>query len=89
MNNKLATAQQERPVSPPFDAEAANCANYLSPKEAGEFLRCSANKLNQMRWKGTGPPYLKEGGRIVYFKPDLIRWRLAQRVVPRYSKVPQ
>lgn len=47
---------------------------YLLPKEAAYFLRCSPRTLTRYRAEGTGPRYHKHGGRILYAASSLREW---------------
>ncbi|MGB6230157.1 MAG: helix-turn-helix domain-containing protein [Litorimonas sp.] len=47
---------------------------YLTPEEAGAYLRLESQTLNNMRWKGLGPNYRKHGGKVVYHRDDLDAW---------------
>jgi hypothetical protein len=43
----------------------------LTTAEAAEYLRLKPHTLENMRWQGTGPPFLKLGGRVFYHRADL------------------
>ena len=48
---------------------------FLRPKEAAEMLRLSPSTLAKMRVYGTGPRYMKAGGKLVlYSLDDLKSW---------------
>lgn len=47
---------------------------YLRTHEAGRFLGLSGRTLEKHRVSGTGPAYLKIGGRVVYSVDDLRAW---------------
>lgn len=54
---------------------------WLSPPEAyfnqltvAPVVRCSTKTLEGNRWKGTGIPFRKVGGRVLYKKSDVIDW---------------
>lgn len=42
--------------------------------EAGRFLGLSARTLEKHRYCGSGPAYLRLGGRVVYKLDDLVAW---------------
>ena len=42
--------------------------------ETAEALRLSKHTLKNMRWNGTGPAFLKLGGRVFYHVDDLRAW---------------
>jgi hypothetical protein len=52
-------------------------SNLLTTTETAEGLRLKEHTLENMRWQGTGPPFLKLGGRVFYHTNDLRKW-LAQ-----------
>ena len=39
---------------------------YLTPKEAADLLRTTKAALAGRRCRDSGPPYIKEGNRILY-----------------------
>ena len=47
---------------------------FLVESEAAEVLRCSPKTLANKRHAGTGPPYLKTGGRVLYDHAAVIEW---------------
>lgn len=47
---------------------------YLRTPEAARFLGLSGRTLEKHRTYGTGPAYLKLGGRVVYSVEDLQAW---------------
>ena len=49
-------------------------SQLLTTAEAAEHLRLKAHTLENMRWQGTGPPFLKLGGRVFYHRADLKQW---------------
>lgn len=54
---------------------------YLLPAEAAFVLRVATKTLQQWRWQGKGPPYLKvAGGRIRYERAALDVWMAGQGV---------
>lgn len=56
------------------DLFAALPPRYLNTPEAARFLSLSSRTLEKHRVFGTGPAYLKLGGRVVYALEDLQRW---------------
>jgi predicted DNA-binding transcriptional regulator AlpA len=52
---------------------------YLRTPEAARFLGISHRTLERYRIAGTGPAYLKIGGRVVYRLADLEQWALSTR----------
>lgn len=41
------------------------------PEEAAEFLRTTPGVLQQLRFRGVGPRYVKSGRRVLYSWADL------------------
>lgn len=57
------------------ESEISNVARgYLRTNEAAQFLGLSGRTLEKHRVYGTGPRYLKLGGRVVYRIEDLREW---------------
>lgn len=49
-------------------------SQLLTTAEAAEFLRLKPHTLENMRWLGNGPVFLKLGGRVFYHIADLKKW---------------
>jgi predicted DNA-binding transcriptional regulator AlpA len=49
-------------------------ARYIRTQEAAQFLGLSRRTLEKHRVYGTGPQFLKLGGRVVYRIEDLHTW---------------
>ena len=64
-------------MSPALDQLDAR-ATTVSPVEAAERLGVERSTLDNWRWKGGGPRYLKVGGRVRYRLADLADWLDAQ-----------
>jgi hypothetical protein len=47
---------------------------YLTSKEVAELRRKSESSLSQERKRGTGPPYIHDGGRVLYPADELQEW---------------
>lgn len=47
---------------------------FLTIDETANLMRVNRRTLDNHRWKKTGPPYRRHGGRIVYHRDDVIRW---------------
>ncbi len=56
------------------DTTTAIPPRYLCTPEAARFLGLSYRTLEKHRSYGTGPTYLKLGGRVVYSIDDLRAW---------------
>jgi DNA-binding transcriptional MerR regulator len=52
---------------------------YLLTIQLSERWKVSARTLEQWRWKGIGPPYLKIGGRVLYSLEDIEAYEAANR----------
>jgi len=52
---------------------------HLCEKELAQRCRLSIRTLQRWRWEGTGPEYLKLGGRILYRLVDVEAWETASR----------
>ena len=57
----------------------ANGTRYLNTHQAAKFLGLSPRTLDRYRVKGSGPVYLKFGGRVRYVTEDLEAWAEARR----------
>jgi hypothetical protein len=56
---------------------------FLTIEETAQLLRVGSRTLDNHRWKGTGPPYRRHGGRILYHRDEVLRWSEQNR--PRSS----
>lgn len=54
-------------------------SSLMTTAEAAAWLRLNAHTLENMRWQGTGPKFLKHGGRVFYDRRDLEVWSEASR----------
>lgn len=57
----------------------------LNTTEAANYLRMSPSWLNKTRLYGTGPVYLKTGGRVQYDTSDLDAWLAKSRRTAVYN----
>ncbi|HEY7009070.1 MAG TPA: helix-turn-helix domain-containing protein [Jatrophihabitantaceae bacterium] len=57
-------------------------ARYLKPREVAEIRRMSVSSLAQERYHGEGPPYVKDGARVLYPEDLLDEWLRARLVTP-------
>jgi predicted site-specific integrase-resolvase len=46
----------------------------LTPSEAAEYLRRSTKTLQRWRADGTGPPFIRKNGLVIYDQAALDRW---------------
>ena len=52
---------------------------FLTIDEAAELLRINRRTLDNLRWKGEGPPFRRHGGRIVYHRDEVLAWSAQRR----------
>lgn len=57
----------------------------LNTTEAATYLRMSPSWLNKTRLNGTGPVYMKTGGRVQYETSDLDDWLRSSRRTAVYD----
>ena len=62
--------------------EAPAPSGYLKPEAAGAHVGVTAGALAKWRHAGTGPAYIRVGGRILYKATDLDAYLEARRVNP-------
>lgn len=55
----------------------------LTPEEAAQELRLPVRQLQQWRYRGLGPAYIKVGRAVRYPRTDLDAWLTANRVEPK------
>ena len=56
---------------PSFDTDT----EFLTTQQAAEFLSLKSTTLNQWRWSGKGPKYVRIGERTIrYRNQDLHHW---------------
>jgi len=55
-------------------------SNYLTCRQVAEIRRKSEPALVQERKRGIGPPYIRDGGRILYPEDELYAWLDARLV---------
>ena len=53
--------------------------NYLNTHQAAVLLGLSAKTLSRYRVSGTGPVFLRFGGRVRYLREDLQAWAVSRR----------
>jgi len=65
---------------------------FLTVEETAKLLRVKRRTLDNLRWKGEGPPWRRHGGRIVYHRDEVLAWSeqrragttaLPQKTVPK------
>ena len=55
---------------------------YYTADEAATILRTSPASLAGRRHRGTSPPYIKDGSRVLYDADELHAWLAARTVHP-------
>ena len=55
---------------------------YLTPKEAADLLRTTKAALAVRRSRDSGPPYIKEGNRVLYPLDALTAYLVANTIHP-------
>ncbi len=55
---------------------------YLTTRQAAEFIGMSAKWLEAARLRGEGPPHSKLPKAVRYSRSDLVEWMRERRVVP-------
>lgn len=53
---------------------------YLTPRQVAAIRRKSEPALVQERKRGIGPPFVRDGGRILYPEDELYEWLEARLV---------
>ena len=53
-------------------------APHLSQRELARRLRVSPRTLEGWRWRGTGPRFIKAGGRVIYRLEDIEAFEATQ-----------
>lgn len=59
---------------------------YLTPQELATRLGVAVRTLNDMRYRGTGPRFLRTGatsGRVRYRLADVLEWERKHTVEPK------
>ena len=59
--------------------QTCDASPFKKPLEAAAYLRLNPRTLDNMRQRGTGPVYVKHGGRVVYHQDDLLAWSRSRR----------
>jgi hypothetical protein len=52
------------------------------PRDVAQFRCTTENALAQERWRGTGPPFVRDGRRVLYKASDLADYIAARTVTP-------
>lgn len=59
---------------------------YLTTAEVADLRRRTPQALTMERRRGQGPPYIADGGRILYPEDELEQWLAARRVDPARTR---
>jgi hypothetical protein len=62
--------------------------DYLKPAEVAAIRRVTVGKLAQERYHREGPPYIKDGGRVLYPADLLEQWMRDRLVIPESARRP-
>jgi predicted DNA-binding transcriptional regulator AlpA len=54
-------------------------APFLTIDETAHLLRIKRRTLDNLRWKGEGPPFRRHGGRILYHRDEVLEWSRQRR----------
>jgi hypothetical protein len=75
-------------ISFEFDGDAMkDDLEYVTAKEAAEFLRCTTAGLARQRHERRGPPFLRVSNRVVRYRlRDLRVWLESHRVEPQMAQ---
>ena len=46
----------------------------LTPKQTADFLNCSTSRLAKLRCHGEGVKFLKDGGKVLYSKREIMKY---------------
>jgi hypothetical protein len=65
--------RERRRPHPPLDLTA----DYLMARECAAYRRRSVRSLDRERAEGSGPPYIRDGSRILYRRTDVDAWLAA------------
>lgn len=60
-----------------MSSAASAWRRFFNTPEAARLLKISCRTLEKYRCKGTGPVFLKIGGRVIYAQEDLDAWLAA------------
>ena len=66
-------------LSDPEEA-VAEADEFMTSREAADFLKINHRTLDNMRYQRRGPAYRKHGGSVRYALTDLLAWSEATRV---------
>jgi hypothetical protein len=64
------------------EGDAMNTSGLLNESEAAETLNMQGQTLSKWRQRDFGPPYHRQGGRILYKLEGLKLWQDSCRIVP-------
>jgi len=84
-SNSNHTVAPTRSAVPTKARRESPLVTLLTTSELAQWLRLSPRTLEDMRFKGTGPKYIKQGtgrGKVVYARSDVLAWLEAHTVDP-------
>jgi len=56
---------------------------YMNEHEAAEYMSMSVHKLRKDRREGTGCPYSKASGKIIYDREDIDKFISSSKIIPK------
>lgn len=59
--------------TPTLPAAKIERGELLTDVEVATLCGCAVQTLRNMRWRGTGPRFVKLGARMVRYRPDDVR----------------
>lgn len=63
------------------DCDAASLDDAITRRETAKLIGLSVAALDQLRYRGDGPPFFRAGARHVrYVRRDVLAWRDARTV---------
>ena len=72
-------AERLRPaLAPRRIKESPDVSEWLTTREAAQYLKCSYQRLEGLRTHGGGPLFAKEGRSVRYRRSDLDAYRAAR-----------
>ena len=54
-------------------------ATFITEQQAAVLIGMSERALRELRYKDSGPPFMKPGQKVLYHRPDVVAWMLSLR----------
>jgi predicted DNA-binding transcriptional regulator AlpA len=61
------------------DDDSNDDSPFLTIDETAKLLRVKRRTLDNLRWSGDGPPARRHGGRVIYYRRDVLEWSERRR----------